>query len=207
MTNKQFVALEKELLSSLPGFSIRGSLMFLPPVEELLRGFSFEGSSFDKTSFYVSVFVLPLCVPTAHLYFNFGDRVRHGRGADRWSIERPHLVEELGAAVRRQAQEFLRPVESLKDFVRVAKSFSLNNPHTRAAIAFSLIRIGEFKKGASVLNELLRQLDLKSDWQREMAERAESLRGKLILNPTEAQRQLETWEAESAKELGVHANA
>lgn len=207
MTNKQFVALEKELLSSLPGFSIRGSLMFLPPVEELVRGFSFEGSSFDKTSFYVSVFVLPLCVPTEYLYFNFGNRVRHGRGADRWSIDRPHLLEELGAALKGQALEFLRPIELLYDFVKVAKSFPLSNPHTRQAIAYALIRVGEFKKGASVLNELLRQLDLKSDWQREMAERAESLRGKLILNPAEAQRQLETWEAQSAKDLGFHASA
>ena len=43
------------------------------------------------------------------LYFNFGV------SSDRLE---PYFVEiELGAAVRRQAQEFLRPVESLKDFV------------------------------------------------------------------------------------------
>jgi hypothetical protein len=205
MTTKEFVALEKNLLPHLPGFSIRAPLMFLPPVRETLRGINFEGSSFDKTSFYVTVFVLPLCVPTEHLYFNFGNRVRHGGGANRWNIDRPHLVEELGAALERQAREFLRPIESLYDFVKAAESFSWSNPHTRQAIAYSLIRVGEFQEGRSVLVQLRQQLDLHSGWQREIAERAETLEQKLATNPAEARGQLEEWEAQNAKTLGFDA--
>jgi hypothetical protein len=201
MTKKEFVALEKNLLPNLPGFSIRGSLMFLPPVKETLRGFSFEGSSFDKTSFYVNMFVLPLCVPTEYLYFNFGNRVRHGRGADRWSIDRPDLLEELGGALKRQALEFLRPIESLFDFVKVAKSFPLTNINTREAIAYSLVRVGEFQEGRAALGELLQQVDTKSEWQRAIAERAETLDRKLALNPVEGQRQVENWEAQTLKNL------
>ena len=70
MTTKEFIALEKSLLPDLPDFAVKGPLMFIPPAERLLRGISFEGSSFDKTSFYVTVFVMPLCIPTKHLYFN-----------------------------------------------------------------------------------------------------------------------------------------
>jgi hypothetical protein len=51
LTTREFVSLEKSLLPELPGFAIKGPLMFIPPAERLLRGISFEGSSFDKTSF------------------------------------------------------------------------------------------------------------------------------------------------------------
>ena len=99
MTTKEFVSLEKSLLPEFPGFAIKGPLMFIPPAERLLRGISFEGSSFDKTSFSVSMFVMPLCVPTKHLYLNFGNRVRHKGGGDRWNMEMPNLVTELGSRV------------------------------------------------------------------------------------------------------------
>ena len=89
MTTKEFVSLEKRLLPELPGFAIKGPLMLIRPVECMLRGISFEGSSFDKTSFYVTMFVMPLCVPTNHLYLNFGSRVRRAEGGDRWSIGMP----------------------------------------------------------------------------------------------------------------------
>lgn len=207
VTKKEFVALENKLLPYLPGFSIRGTLMFLPPVKETVRGFSFEGSGFNKTSFYVNVFVLPLCVPTEHLYFNFGNRVRHDRGADGWSIDKPHLVEELGEALKRQARDFLGPIESLHDFVKVAKSFSLANPHTRQAIAYALIRVGEFRKGRVALTELLRQMGPKTDWEREIAERAEALGRRLDVDPREGQQQLEQWEAQTAKTLGFDRSA
>jgi hypothetical protein len=100
MTTKEFVALGKSLLPKLPGFAVKGSLMFIPPVECVLRGIHFDGSSFDKRSFSVTTFALPLCVPTNHLYLNFGTRVRHKGGGDRWSMRTPDLREELATALK-----------------------------------------------------------------------------------------------------------
>jgi hypothetical protein len=205
MTTKEFLTLEKNLLPHLPGFALSGRLMFLAPVKNTLRGISFEGSDFDKKSFYVNVFVLPLCVPTKHLYFNFGNRVRHGGGGDRWNTNMPNLIEELGTSLKREALSFLYPIESLKSFAEVAKSFSFKNPHTPQAVAYALIRVGDFQNARSALAQLLQQLDLKVEWQREMTERAETLKGMLDLNPTDAQRQLETWEVETIKNLGLES--
>src|SRR5207249_2828862 len=75
MTTKEFIALAKSLMLDLPGFTFKGRLMFIKPVKQVLRGICFEPSAFDKRAFYVNVFALPLCVPTRHLYFNFGKRV------------------------------------------------------------------------------------------------------------------------------------
>jgi polygalacturonase len=54
-------------------------------VKHALRGLYFEGSSFDGKSFYVWTFVLPLFVPTKHVSFNLGKRLRALGGADRWN--------------------------------------------------------------------------------------------------------------------------
>jgi hypothetical protein len=129
VTTREFVSLEKSLLPEFPGFVIKGPLMFIPPAESLLRGISFEGSSFDKTSFYVTVFIMPLCVPMRFLYFNFGSRVRLRGGGDRWNAGMPNLVTELSHALKLQAVPFLSRVESLLHFVDVAREFS-GNPHT-----------------------------------------------------------------------------
>jgi hypothetical protein len=202
MTNKQLIAIVKSILPELPGFAIKGPLMFIPPVEGVLCGLSFEGSSFDKTSIYVDIFVMPLCVPTTHFYFNFGSRLRKNNGSDRWSVENPNFNVELALALNHQAVPFLSRVNSLIDFIEMAKSFS-GNTHTAKAIAFSLARAGQTSQSIEILNQLLSQLDLNIAWQLEIADQAKTLRSKLLTNPTEARHQLETWEAETLHNLGL----
>lgn len=201
MTTKEFISLEKSLLPELPGFAIKRTVMFIPPVERLLRGISFEGSSFDKTSFYVNTFMMPLCRPANHLYLNFGDRVRKKEGADRWNITKPDVVTELTAALKLQAVPFLSRVESLLDFVEIAKS-PPSNQRSLEAIAFALARAGQIIQAVEVFDQLLNQVDLNVGWQRDLGDQAKALRDKLVANPIEAQQQLEAWEAETVHNLG-----
>jgi hypothetical protein len=203
MTTRQFVAIEKTLVPELPGFAIKGSLIFARPIKEVLRGINFEGSGFDKTSFYVTVFALPLCVPTTHLYFLIGNRLRIG-GADRWNSSNPDELAELGGVIKRDAVPFLSAAESLLGFVELAQSFS-GNPHTPKLIAFALARAGRFGDAISVLDQLLPHLDLKVEWQSEIAELAKTLRAKLVSDPEEAQQQLKAWEAESLRNLALES--
>jgi hypothetical protein len=203
MTTKDLSKMERNLLSHLPGFATSGRLMFIVPVKHILRGISFEGSDFDKKSFYVNMFVLPLCVPTTHLYFNFGSRVRHAGGGDRWNTEMPNLINDLAAALKREALPFLCPIESLNDFVNLAKSYSFTNPHTPQAIAYASARLGDFQNARIDLGQLLQQLDLQIPWQQVIKERAEILIAELRGNPSAAQQRLETWEAETIKNLGL----
>lgn len=81
MRKTEFNSLIKALTKELPGFAVKGSLMFIPPCRHLLRGIYFETSAADKRSFYVTVFVLPLFVPTDHIYLNLGEA--HCRKRDR----------------------------------------------------------------------------------------------------------------------------
>jgi hypothetical protein len=207
LTSNEFVSLEKRLLEDLPGFAIRGRLMFIPPAASILRGVNFEGSSFDKTSFSATMFVMLLCVPTNHLHLSFASPVRHDGGGDRWSAAMPHLTKELSAALRAQALPYLSSVQSLDDFVKLAMSRSFTgNPQTLRAIAFALARAGRANEAIGAFDALLNRIDLKVDWQAEIADQARTLRAKLVANPEEARRQLEAWEAETACNLGL-ANA
>lgn len=72
------------LLPSLPGYRVRGSLLYAEPVEALLRGFLFETSGSDRTAFYVWAFVQPLDAPAPDIPLTFGERL--GGGSKVWRL-------------------------------------------------------------------------------------------------------------------------
>jgi hypothetical protein len=205
MTQKDIIKLERELLEHLPGLSLKGSLMFKLPIKPVLRGVVLEGSSFDRNSFTVTAFMQPMCVPAEHLHLNFSVRIRQPEGGDRWSTTRPDLVVELSGALKRQAVPFLSRAASLIDFVAAARTFSRTNPNTQRAIAYSLARAGRIDEGAEIIDQLLDRLDAKVPWQAALAHEATQLRTKMAANPTEALQQLETWELETVRKLGLSA--
>jgi cytochrome c-type biogenesis protein CcmH/NrfG len=117
----------------------------------------------------------------------------------------PDLVLQLGTALRQQAMPFLSRVESLLGFIEEAKSFSYGNPHTPNSIAFALARAGHTAQAVDVFRQLLNQVDLNVAWQREIADQAKALQAKLAANPAEAQEQLEAWETETIRNLGLES--
>lgn len=204
MKNKDFAELAKRLLPDLPGFTVKAPLMFIPPVAHTLRAICFEGSSFDAESFYVNFFFQPLFVPANHLSFTFGNRLRKAGGGDRWNADVPDIVRELGVALNRDAMPFLSPIKSPRDVAHAATSLRLpQNPHVQQAIAYALARAGDVDKSVAALDELTRLLDVKVPWQLEMFERASALKSQLLSDASGVQKQLEAWEAESVRNLGL----
>jgi hypothetical protein len=203
MKNKDFAGLAKQLLPDLPDFFVKGPIAASQPVKHVLRGIYFEGSSFDKTSFYVWAFFLPLFIPAKHVSFNLGKRLREPTGGSRWNAESPNLIAELREAVKREALPFLSGIESAGDIANAAIPFQkAGGPIAQEAIAYAWARSGEVTRASEELNRLVRLLDLKIPWQREMAKRVETLKVKLA-NLAEAQRQLEAWESETSQNLGL----
>jgi len=173
--------------------------MVLLPMEHFLRGISFDSSAFNKTSFSATAFIMPLFVPTPHLTLNFANRVRKREGGDRWDANMPLLIEELGEAIKKQAVPYLSSIQSLADFVTMAKQTSLKNPHTLRAIAFALALESESQEAINVIDDLISGLDTKSTWQVELGGIADNLKAELIENPAKAKQQLLDWEAETIR--------
>ena len=64
MRTSEFDKLAREQLRTLlPDFTLATGLVFEVPIADLLRGLSFQGSSYDQTSFYLVAFVQPLYIP------------------------------------------------------------------------------------------------------------------------------------------------
>jgi predicted RNA-binding Zn ribbon-like protein len=164
-----------------------------------LRGIYFA-RSISPRDFYTHVFVLPLCVPTPVIGFNFGWRV--GGGSHFWNADAPNITAELGAALKREALPFLSRIQSPRDVAEAGMSLRKSaDRHVQEAIAYTLARAGDVDKAIAELDALLAMLDVVVPWQLEMAERANLLKSQLLSEAPSAQKQLEAWEAETTKSL------
>jgi hypothetical protein len=208
MRTKDFVALEKRLLLKLANFTINGPLLFIVPLEHTLRGFHFEGSSFDKESFYVDAFFMPLYVPSQHVHFTFGHRVRDG-GGDRWSTDKAAFEPALEAAVQKEIP-FLAGLNTPLDVANALKPLAQrSNPHCHEAFAYALAKAGEIHAAVDAIDTLLKlveslkRVNPRLTWEMEIAERAEFLKTKLTANPDDARAQLAAWESETIRNLGL----
>jgi hypothetical protein len=205
MKTAEFVALEKRLLPDFPRFVIKGNLMFVAPVKYALQGFYFEPSGFDREAFYVNVFFTVLCVPTEHLSFTFCDRIRMPNGSDGWHANQASLETSLKRAMQSQNMPFLTEIESSRDLAELVALMVGNSkdPNRSQALAYALALAEETIAAIERLDQLLTFLDPEISWQREMMATVLLLRSNLAENPRKAREQLEVWEAETIRNLGL----
>jgi len=204
MTTREFVALEKRLLPNLSNFVIKGRLMFIAPIARALRGFHFDPSAFSKQAFYVDMFFMPLCVPTKHVHFTFGHRVKSG-----WSADDPNLETKLTLAMQEEVP-FLAGLNTAIDVARALEPLTkTHNPHCHEAFAYTLLQAGEMPAALHALDTLLALIDSVKranpdvTWELEIAARALLIRDKLLDKPEDAHQQLAAWEAETVRKLGL----
>lgn len=204
MKTREFAALGARLASEpeLPGFTAKKNLLFFRPLGHILRGICFDNSCFKPKGFFVHVFVQPLFVPCNHIALNFGWRI--GGGSPMWNADAPNLLSELSNGLRQEALPFLASVRNPDDLasstVGVRKT---GDPYVQQAIAFGFALVGNIERATATFDLLLRLLDVQIGWQKEMAERAAKLKAELLTDPAGVRRQLGSWEAETAKNLGL----
>ena len=216
MKKKEFEAIGKQLMLYLPEFGLNGDLLFIQPIEHVVRGICFNGS-IDPRSFYVEVFLQPLFVPSEHIRFNIGWRLRGKAGGPTgWNANSPGLVTELRNELQREALPFLRRIQSPKDLADAASTIhpiqgpgeqkssehNSRDPITQQAIAFALARAGDAREACDALDRLVRLVNGNNFWQHEV-NRALALKSQLLRDPAAAQRQLDDWEAETVRNLGL----
>lgn len=209
MKKKQFESLCKRLLPDLPGFTCKGWLLHSVPVADLLRGFYCDTSGFDASKFTVYVFVLPLYIPTNHLYFTFGNRLKDDRGCEKWwNVNDPSLCEDLLFRMKSEGLPFLSGVRSPIDLVKKAEELPPTlDPYKFETIGYSLAMADDFIGAQEALDRLLGTLDAKIPWQGEMMERAKLLGQKLKADPQGAKHQLAEWEQITKRNLGLERSS
>lgn len=208
MTKKQFQMLSRPLMQQLRGYVGKLDLLYRLPLDHVLCGLCFEGSSFDKYSFYVNYFAMPLYVPVDYLTLNFGGRVRSERG-DRWNINDASVQERLSDAVQAQCLPFfsrIRSASQLADVIEedlAGRDRYREDPNALEAIAYSRIMAGDDQRSKQALTRLLAALDPSGvPWHSKIKERAGML---WCLDPVNSRQRLIEWEKMTITSLGLKA--
>ena len=199
MTKKEFLTLQESLLPELPGFIARGDIMYVAPATSLLRGINFDSSGFSKEKFYVSSFVMPLCVPSQYLALTFGDRLRIGGRLDDWSTSQPRLQVDLLEAIKTQALPFLEKVKGLSEFVELIEP-TCENSRSLEARGYALARLGRSTEAIQTFRALLK-MPTEYRWEIDLAEQGASLLTVLEQDPRQAKELVINIEKETKRNL------
>jgi hypothetical protein len=200
MKSRDLERLGKRLLTYLPGFAVKGKLLYLPPVDKVLRGVFFAGS-IDPMSFYAEVVLLPLCVPTQHIHFTFGFRLRGCSWQCSTGIEK-----ELGEALQQDIIPLLAPIQTYRNIAddlrsRVGDS---RNPHVHEAVAYCSLMADDYDGARKAMRLALETADQRNiPWQDELAHRVETVRELLDRSPEAAKERLRWWELETRRNLSL----
>jgi hypothetical protein len=205
MKQREFKKIAKELLPHFPRFVTDRKLIFMSPIEDLLCGVSF-GSSVDPGIFYVSKFFLPLYVPNEGIHETFGERLRIN-GDSGWRDDDPNLMQNLIQIIHLDAMPFLNNVSTLNGATsylntRVEITRPRTNSHTLEALAYTLIKTGDYSSALKSIAELKQMLEGNTvPWVIAQFNRVQLIKEKLLRNSGDALQQLEIWKAETIRNL------
>lgn len=204
MTRKQLLTIQEPLLAEFPQFIARGDLMYLATGNGLLRAIHFDGSGFNKSWFYVTSLLMPLCVPKEHLVLSYGTRLRIDEKFDNWEEDTPYLETKLKEAIAKQAVPLFESVRDLPAFVAMS-SRDLNNVRYLEDLGYALTRLGRARDAIAIFDDLLKQKRT-AVWEHALAERASSLVHLLETDPKQAMELTTAIEAETRLKLKLASN-
>lgn len=200
MNKKQLVTLANNISEKFDNFSIHETLIITHPINHLLRGIYLENSS-ASDHFYIWYFCLPVFVPTKHISFNFGYRLKYA-GSDRWCANMQNLLPELVSGVNLQAIPYLSKFNSVNEFIdTVQNSDEIKNLHQIRALAYASVIVGDYKAAHSFFDEIKEKANIKIDWHIELVTQVTNLFDKLTFIPEDALKQLMSWELETLVNL------
>jgi hypothetical protein len=216
----QFQRLTQQyLLPTLPGFAAKGALVYATPLDYLLRGFYFEPSGSDPSSFYVWTFIQPLYVPTRHIYFTFGRRLGKGwpldeKEADGSRSNGQHyqagmasIMVQVLRTIEAEGLPFIGNIEHPVDLAyqtsRVTDAPD-EDPYVVEAVIYSYILAGEYGRAREKYARLKRSLSSLENglvWAREIAQRAAQVMDNLPRHPDNTVALLDMWTRQTARDL------
>jgi hypothetical protein len=206
MTSKEFSAIGKQLKGHLPGFTIRGPLIFKCSPQEILLGLHFGRSSFDAKQFHLSAFFLPLFVPTDTIHFTFGNRILNESRP--WKSGDPSLIAALTNVICMEAMPLFNRVSTMHGAVEFLRAMIVPNgrgyvnPRCQEALAYTLVKLGNIEEALATLEEMQNMLATSTvTWELQIKARGQMLREALARNPEAAIAQLEAWKDETTCKL------
>lgn len=162
-----------QVLTVLPGFERKGSLLYSDSGNGLLHGIAFESSDGPKGSFFTWIFCQPLYVPATCLFFTFGHRIGGGRKWIPTRNENDSLIAGVRMAIVDEAPPFFSRVSTPSAFASyIAGTIDAPfNPHVAQARVYSHIIAGDFSSAVAEmtkLEDMLRRIFEPDSWVSDM---------------------------------------
>lgn len=151
------------------GFTYKKNVLYMKPLEELLVGFYFEKSGFNKDSLYIWSFVQPLYVPNENIILTFGKRLREKE----WAIKNnPNLNSDLNLIrqlIEEEISSFITAVDTPIKFFKYYEDKCINLKMIESLVYTSLYI--KHKDSQLILNKFIDHLkhqDLTINWVNEL---------------------------------------
>jgi hypothetical protein len=201
------------LLPRLPGFKLHKKLLYISPIEQILRGVFFDSSAYERWTFVIEAFVQPLYIPKNNYVFSYGGRLGNlGGGAENWwtidETNEEQVMKEVLYALQTEALPFLQSVKDPGDFAKKYEHRARDpGIHYMEAVSYSLVIMGKYRKAMKILNRNLKTLEkaVKSEYaspyMEEMVDRTNIIKNALIEDPNKAVDVLNGWREETLKNL------
>lgn len=181
-----------------------GRLLYMTPVEHVLRGIYLEDSS-NSNACYIWVFVQPLYVPSSTVNFNFGKRL--GGGSKAWGVA--DAMQALVGVLSDEGVPFIRHLSCPEAVANWGFLDTLADPYAMEAKAYSLLASGRIAEGVHALRVLsvsLSRVTPSVPWVLEMKDRAELLAKITETEVVKVRGLLSRWEAETVAQLRLPAS-
>lgn len=217
MRRSDCIQLAEILLPHLPDFasSKRGDL-FIAPIGNLLRGFAFESTAYNRQEFYFWWFFTPICGPIDHIAFNNGGRLNVPHGHSGWRTDMEHLPAKLLEAIQPELP-ILRSMKSNQNAIDALYQIraqetagpgskrEVTDIYTQHDIACLFILDGQFDKAKCMLNRIIKHEHGKDrrQWLLDVVDRIKDLQKILAEDPQLAVAQVKKWQDMTFKALGL----
>lgn len=208
MQAREFAIIEKKILPYLPGFVMKGKLLFISPVDDFLRGMYFNNAS-GKVNFTVEVLYMPLFIPQELIHFTHTSYTLRWNGNAGWRADDPNLLEKLLQAIQNDALPYLERVSTLRGVLELRRSDIVSrwprvNWRRLEEFAYLLIKNGEYSAALEKLAHLKKWLAEDAfGGKTNQQNRVQLIEDKLHQSPEAALAQLQEWKAESITNLGL----
>lgn len=172
MTNTEIKKIYDRYISEeIPSdFKLDKGILYKSPVKDVLVGFCFEKSGFNKECVYVSVFAQPLYIESDCIVLTFGHRLKNKKNGELWHLKNnPNIdkvVKDLVALMEKEIQDFFPKVQTANDFFKYYKDKKVKNIRIKEALTYSAI-YSERKESKELLESFINELkneDLEIGW-------------------------------------------
>ena len=214
MKNREFESLSKQyLLPDMPGYVIKGKLLFRTPIGLILHGFCFEPSEWDKSRFRIEVMVQPLYVTEDHLVFlishDFGVISEKNKAQQWWNMDNgeKNVMADVRKRMLTVGVKWLSQYASPYDIVlKAQREWPFDDPYLLRAIAYSWIICGrerEADEAIMKIHMIFNSLDTWYPWMHKFSDEVTMISKLLHKDVEKAKEQLMIFRNYTIAKLGL----